>query len=252
MSRGVGQVERGLPGQDVAGAVGVGVGGGRELVQVALSQSREAALLRGLGPGRVCLAVTLDVDTRQSGGGAPRGAGLARRKTDSEAMRLMAAPQRGDLGQPLAAQVVAQGGAQGVEGLVVVQDALALAHVSRHAPGLRACGPAPASSPRLRLFAPRPRPASTRSNPHRRAVATPSCLHLRRCPPVPGRARLPPPPRLRARTPSGCCSAPTWMKPSRSWRNPKGILLHTCWRNPVTHLLFQEGVCLLARHTESS
>lgn len=49
--------------------------------------------------------------------------------------------QRGDLGEPLAAQVMAQCPAQRVESFVVVQDAFALPHVGRHPPSLGAHRP---------------------------------------------------------------------------------------------------------------
>lgn len=49
--------------------------------------------------------------------------------------------QRGDLGEPLATQVVLQRPAQCVERLVVIQDALTFPHVGRHAPRLGPGGP---------------------------------------------------------------------------------------------------------------
>lgn len=57
--------------------------------------------------------------------------------------------QRGDLGEPLAAQVVLQRPAQRVKRLVVIQDALALPHVGRHAPSLGPCRPLAPSACRL-------------------------------------------------------------------------------------------------------
>lgn len=49
--------------------------------------------------------------------------------------------QSGDLGEPLAPQVVLEGQSKGVEGLVVVQDPLALTDVGSHSPGLGAHRP---------------------------------------------------------------------------------------------------------------
>lgn len=49
--------------------------------------------------------------------------------------------QSGDFGEALAAQVMLEGQAQGVEGLVVVQDPLALANIGSHAPGFGAHHP---------------------------------------------------------------------------------------------------------------
>lgn len=46
--------------------------------------------------------------------------------------------QRGDLGKSLATEVMVQSDAQGVEGLVVVHDALSLTHIGSHSSSFRA------------------------------------------------------------------------------------------------------------------
>lgn len=51
--------------------------------------------------------------------------------------------QRGDLGQPLSAEVVVQSQTQCVEGLVVVQDSFTLTDVGRYPTGFRAHWPTP-------------------------------------------------------------------------------------------------------------
>jgi len=64
------------------------------------------------------------------GAGLPWGVGAQEYRESGDAVD--GPLQRGDLGEPLAAEVMVQSDAQGIEGLVVVHDALPLADVCGH------------------------------------------------------------------------------------------------------------------------
>jgi len=81
-------------------------------------------------------AAALGVGAGPAAPGAVQGQGQSRDPVDGS-------PQGSDFGKPFAAEVVFEGQPQGVEGLVVVQDPLALSDVGSHPPGLGAHRPAP-------------------------------------------------------------------------------------------------------------
>lgn len=106
------------------------------LVAMELALGGIAAITHSTGGHEAAVPHSLPAALGVGAGPAVQGQGQSGDAVDGS-------PEGGDFGEPLASKVVLKDQPQGVEGLVVVQDPLALPHVGCHPPGLGARRPAP-------------------------------------------------------------------------------------------------------------